>query len=87
MGGLVRTRASVTRIEDKEGRATGVWVNNDEFIEADYIICDIHPKEVMRLLADSPSVRKIYRKRIDSLEETFGMFTANIRLKANGPVV
>ena len=83
MGGLVRTRASVTRIEDKEGRATGVWVNNDEFIEADYIICDVHPKEVMRLLADSPSVRKIYRKRIDSLEETFGMFTANIHLKAN----
>jgi all-trans-retinol 13,14-reductase len=82
MGGLVRTRAGVTRIEDKDGRAAGVWVNGKERLEADYIICDIHPKEVMRLLADSPTVRKIYRRRIDSLEETFGMFTANIRLKA-----
>ena len=82
MGGVVRTRAGVTRIEDKEGRAAGVWVG-DEFIEADYVICDIHPKEVIRLLADSPSVRKIYRRRIESLEETFGVFTANIRLKEN----
>ena len=81
MGGLVRTRAGVTRIEEKDGRGIGVWVNNEEFIEADTIICDIHPKEVMRLLADSPSLRRIYRRRIESLEETFGMFTANIRLK------
>ena len=80
MGGLVRTRAGVTRIEDKDGKATGVWVG-DEFIEATDIICDIHPKEVMRLLADSTSIRKIYRRRIESLQETFGMFTANICLK------
>ena len=79
LGGLLRTRADVTRIEEKEGRATGVWVNGEEFIEATDIICDIHPKEVMTLLADSPSLRRIYRRRIDSLEETYGMFTANIR--------
>jgi len=82
MGGLVRTRAGVTHIEDQDGKATGVWVG-DEFIEADYVICDVHPKEVMRLLADSTSIRKIYRRRIDSLEETFGMFTANICLKTD----
>ena len=81
MGGLVRTRACVTRIEEKDGRTTGVWVNDDEWIEADYVICDIHPKEVIRLLADSQALRRIYRRRIESLEETFGMFTANIRLK------
>ena len=81
MGGLVRTRAEVTRIEERDGKATGVLVNGEEFIEATDIICDIHPKEVLRLLVDSVSLRRIYRRRIDSLEETFGMFTANIRLK------
>jgi len=81
MGGLVRTRAGVTRIEEKDGKGIGVWVNNEEFIEADTVICDIHPKEVIRLLTDSQSLRRIYRRRIDSLEETYGMFTANIRLK------
>ena len=83
MGGAVSTRAGVTRIEEKDGHATGVWVNGEEWLEATDVICDIHPKEVMRLLADSPNIRKIYRRRIDSLEDTFGMFTVNIRLKEN----
>ena len=80
MGGNICTRAGVTRIEEKDGRATGVRVNNEEFIEATDVICDIHPKEVMRLMAECPSLRRIYRRRIDSLEETFGMYTVNIRL-------
>ena len=80
-GGTIRTRADVTRIEEQNGCAKGVWINNEEFIEATDIICDIHPKEVLRLMADSKSLRNIYRKRIGSLEETYGMFTANIRLK------
>ena len=83
MGGRVRTRANVTRIDTKDGLATGVWIDNKERIETSDVICDIHPKVVMNLLADSPSLRRIYRRRIDSLDETYGMFTANIRLKAN----
>ena len=81
MGGNVRTRARVTAILEKDGRVTGVRVNDEEVIEATHVICDIHPKEVMTLLAESQSLRRIYRRRIDSLEETYGMFTANIRLR------
>ena len=81
MGGHIRTHACVTEIEEKDGRVTGVRVNNEEFIEATHVICDIHPKMVMELLANSQSLRRIYRRRIDSLEETYGMFTANISLK------
>ncbi|MBO4250122.1 MAG: NAD(P)/FAD-dependent oxidoreductase [Paludibacteraceae bacterium] len=80
-GGQVRTHAKVTAIIEKDGRVTGVRVNDEEFIEATHVICDIHPKIVMALLAESQSLRRIYRRRIESLEETYGMFTANIRLK------
>ena len=80
-GGEVRTNATVTSIIEREGRVIGVRVNRDEFIEADYVIGAQHPQSVMQLLSDSPSIRKVYRRRISGLQNSFGMFTANIRLK------
>lgn len=82
MGGIVRTSAAVSKIEEN-GQVRGVWVNGDEFIEADYVICDIHPQEAMRLMAECPSIRNIYRRRMLALADTIGIFTANIRLKPN----
>ncbi len=81
-GGEVRTNATVTSIIDYGGKAVGVRVNKDEFIEADYVIAAQHPQAVMQLLADSPTIRKVYRRRIASLQNSFGMFTANIQLKS-----
>jgi len=54
-----------------------------DLIEADYFIADLHPSLALSLITDSKIIRKIYRKRIDSLENTFGIFTANIALKEN----
>jgi phytoene dehydrogenase-like protein len=54
-----------------------------ERIEADYFIADIHPALVLSLITESAVIRNIYRKRINNLENTFGMFTANIALKEN----
>ena len=45
------------------------------------MISDIHPAATLSLINESRYIRKIYRKRITSLENSFGMFTANIRLK------
>lgn len=81
MGGVIRTKAGVTAIEEKEGRTAGVHLHDGEFVEADYVIADIHPHEVLQLMADCPSVRNVYRRRMQSLDDTIGMFTANIRLK------
>ncbi|MBQ4508597.1 MAG: NAD(P)/FAD-dependent oxidoreductase [Paludibacteraceae bacterium] len=82
MGGELRMGTPVTDIEEHEGKAVAVHTGNGERIEADIVIADIHPQEVLRLLADCPSVRNIYKRRIQSLEDTCGMFTANIRLKS-----
>ena len=80
-GGEVRTNATVTSVTERDGRVIGVRVNKDEFIEADCVIGAQHPYALMQLLADCPSMRKVYRRRITGLQNSFGMFTANIRLK------
>lgn len=82
MGGKVMRNSKVTAIEGESGRATAVVINDgDARIEADTFISDIHPAATIRLLQASGLVRKIYQKRITSLENTFGMLTVNIALK------
>ncbi len=81
MGGEVRTKAAVASIVEHAGRAVGVRLTDGEFIGADTVIADIHPQEVVQLMADCHSVRNSFRRRIVALEDTVGMFTANICLK------
>lgn len=81
MGGEVRTRAAVTYIKEENGKAVGVIVNEEDYLEADWIISSVHPSHTISLVKDSKALRNIYRNRIANLDNTFGMFTANIRLK------
>lgn len=93
-GGTVRMNAEVTRLIEEAGRIVAAEVNGidltsgtvvpdscAERIEADYFIANAHPAAALSLITDSKLVRNIYRKRIHNLENTFGMFTANIVLK------
>ena len=57
--------------------------NDAERVEADYFVANTHPAVALSLITESKLVRNIYRKRINNLENTFGMFTANIALKDN----
>lgn len=81
MGGCVKTSSWVTKIGVEGGRATGVEVNGDEFLYADWVISDAHPAETLSLVPENKAVRRIYRSRITGLPNTFGMFTVNICLK------
>ena len=81
MGGEVKTRATVTYIREEEGRVVGVTVNDEDYLEADWIISSAHPAYTVSLVGESKKMRRIYRNRIANLDNTFGMFTANIRLK------
>ena len=81
MGGEVKTRATVTYIKEEEGRVVGVTVNDEDYLEADWIISSAHPAYTVSLVGESKKMRRIYRNRIANLDNTFGMFTANIRLK------
>ena len=81
MGGEVRTRAAVTYIKEENGKVVGVTVNDEDYLEADWIVSSVHPSHTILLVKDSKVLRNIYRNRISHLNNTFGMFTANIRLK------
>ncbi len=82
MGGIVRTNTPVTLIEEKDGHVSGVEVNGgEEFIGASWVISSVHPAYTVSLIGESQKMRRAYRSRISRLENTFGMFTANIRLK------
>lgn len=81
MGGIVRTNAKVTRLTEANGLLSTVEVNGDEQLSGKWVISNAHPAYTLSLIDETKLLRKIYRKRISSLENTFGMFTANICLK------
>lgn len=84
MGGEVRTNAAVNLIKEENGKVSGVEINEGkEFIEADWVISSVHPSYTVSLVGESKKMRRAYRSRITGLANTFGMFTANIRLKPN----
>ncbi len=79
MGGRVLTNSEVTSVKIENGRAARVCVGSEEF-EVDWVISDAHPATTVNLVEPSEALRKIYRKRMTTLNNTFGMFTANIAL-------
>ena len=81
MGGEVKTHAAVTYIKEENGKVVGVTVNDEDYLETDWIVSSVHPAHTISLVKDSKALRNIYRNRIAHLDNTFGMFTANIRLK------
>ena len=81
MGGEVRTGSKVTRMIENGGRISIVEVNHDEQLSAQWVISNAHPAYTLSLIDETKLIRRIYRKRIAALQNTFGLFTANIRLK------
>ncbi|MGN1211836.1 MAG: phytoene desaturase family protein [Candidatus Cryptobacteroides sp.] len=81
MGGTIRTKAEVTSIIEGPSGTTGVEVNGEEFIGADWVVSDAHPAVTVSLVPSGGKMRKAYRNRILSAENTGGMFTACLSLK------
>jgi all-trans-retinol 13,14-reductase len=81
LGGEVRVKTTVTKMVENSGKITQVEVNGSEMLTADWVISSVHPAHTLALVDESKFLRRIYRNRITGLKNTFGMFTANIRLK------
>lgn len=82
-GGEVRTKAEVTELIEEDGKITKVVVNGEEIIETDWVISNAHPTVTIALVKNSDVIRKVFRRRMDNMKNSFGMFTANIKLKPN----
>jgi len=81
MHGVVRCNAKVVELKEEDGKIRYAILNNGEDVEGDLFISDVHPQATLNLIKESKLIRNIYRRRINNIPNTFGMFTANIQLK------
>ena len=82
MGGEVVCRAEVQQLLEKDGRVTAACCSNGETYEADRFVSDIHPAQALALVQNERIRRSIYRRRLSMLENTVGMYTHSLVLKA-----
>ena len=80
-GGQLVCHAEATELVEHDGRITAVRCSNGETYEADTFISDTHPAVTLNLIKQSEVLKKTYRRRILSLDNTFGMFTVSLILK------
>lgn len=82
-GGEVWCRSEVTALKAEDGVIRRVEINGKEELEARYIISAIHPQRTLQLLRGDHGIRKAYMSRMNSLENSYGVFTAYLMLKKN----
>ena len=80
-GGEVVCRAEVNELVEQDGRIVAAKCADGQTYEARVFISDVHPQLTFGWLKDSHLLKGIFRRRIQALENTFGMFTASLVLK------
>jgi all-trans-retinol 13,14-reductase len=82
-GGEVICRAEVEELVEQDGRIVAAKCPDDRTYEGCVFISDVHPQLTFGWLKVSRIMKGIFRRRINALENTFGMFTASLVLKPN----
>ena len=80
-GGCVVTDAEVVSLEEADGKIVAAVCADGSRYGADIFISDVHPAVTLDWLRDSKLVKNIYRRRISSLTNSYGVFTVNVKLK------
>ena len=82
-GGEVICQSEVDELIEKDGHITAAHCINGETYEGDIFISDIYPSLTFEMVKDSAVLRKLFRRRMSNMENTFGFFTASLVLKPN----
>ena len=80
-GGDVVCQAEAEELIEQGGQLSAVRCRNGETYEGRWFISDIHPVQTFTLIRESPLVKKLFRRRLGMMENTFGMFTVSLVLK------
>ena len=80
-GGEVICNAEVQELVEKDGKLAYAVCSNGETYEGNVFISNVHPAVTCNLVKQSDRMRKVYRNRMNHLENTFGMFTVSLRIK------
>lgn len=82
-GGEVWCGRKVTGLKAEGEKIYDIEVDGVRCIRAKQVISAIHPRRTMELLQQNHCIKKAYISRINSLENSFGVFTAYLMLKKN----
>lgn len=80
-GGSILCNSEVERLIESEGNISAVRCTNGEQYEANTVISDVHPSITLEWIKESEYIKKLFRRRIKNLENTFGVFTVSLHLK------
>lgn len=80
-GSEVVCGAEVQELIEKNGRITTAVCADGTIVEGDTFISDMHPSVTLGWIKESELIKKVYRRRINHLENTFGMLTVSLQLK------
>lgn len=80
-GGTIRCRAEVEELIEHDGRIVAARCRNGETYEGNLFISDVHPTLTFSWIRQSGVLKNMFRRRMSSLENTFGMFTASLTIK------
>lgn len=80
-GGKVVCCAEVNELVEQAGRIVAAKCADGNTYEGRLFISDVHPQLTFCWLKESPMLKGIFRRRINALENTFGMFTVSLVLK------
>lgn len=81
--GEIRKSSEVTRIHISGLYADYVELKEGERIYAKNVISSLHPATTMSLLGDNSIIRKSFHTRINSLSNTYGLFTTYLLMRPN----
>lgn len=80
-GGNIICSAEVNELVEKDRKIVCAKCSNGEVYEGNIFISNAHPSITSGWIKQSECIRNTYRKRIDSLENTFGMLTVSLIIK------
>jgi len=81
LGGTILCRTEVDELIEHDGRIVAARCRNGETYEGNVFISDVHPTLTFSWIHESQVLKKLFRKRMSLLENTFGMFTASLIIK------
>ena len=81
LGGKVLCHVDVNKLVEKEGRIVAARSSKGNIYEGDVFISDVHPQVTFGWLDDSKLIKNTFRRRINAMENSYGIFTVSLVLK------
>jgi all-trans-retinol 13,14-reductase len=81
-GGKLVKHAKVVKLKEEDGKIAYALTESGEEVRGKLFISNIHPTKTMEI-TESDLIKKVYRNRIKSLENSISTFYLNIVMKEN----